>query len=60
MQAMKDLLGRAGTIVLVSHSLGTVAEFCDRAMWLDAGRVRMIGEAEETTKAYYRNVAASQ
>lgn len=58
MQAMKDLLKRAGTIVFVSHSLGTVAEFCDRAMWLDAGKVRMIGEAEETTRTYYRNVTA--
>lgn len=56
LQAMKDLLERAGTIVLVSHSLGTISEFCDRALWLEQGKVRMVGDAEETTRAYYEHV----
>lgn len=52
MQSMRDLLDRAGTIVFVSHALPQVADFCDRAMWLDAGRVRMIGEAKEVVDVY--------
>lgn len=59
MQAMKDLLGRSGTIVFVSHALPQVAEFCDRALWLDGGRVRMIGPADEVVASYREDQPAS-
>ncbi len=52
LQAMRDLLDRAGTIVFVSHSLPSVAQFCDRALWLDHGQIRTIGPAEEVVEAY--------
>lgn len=52
MRTMRELLARAGTIVFVSHSLGQVADFCDRAMWLENGRVRQIGDAEVVVEAY--------
>lgn len=52
MQAMKNLVARSGTIVFVSHALGQVASFCDRALWLDHGRVRAIGPAGEIVEEY--------
>lgn len=52
MQTMRELLDRAGTIVFVSHSLSQVADFCDRAMWLENGRVKQIGDAEAVVEAY--------
>jgi ABC-type polysaccharide/polyol phosphate transport system ATPase subunit len=52
MQSMRDLLERSGTIVFVSHALPQVADFCDRAMWLADGKVRMVGEAAEVVEAY--------
>jgi ABC-type polysaccharide/polyol phosphate transport system ATPase subunit len=52
MKAMMDLLQRAGTIVFVSHVLPNVAEFCDRAMWLDQGKVREVGQAESIVGHY--------
>ncbi len=52
MESMKDLLGRAGTIVFVSHALSNVASFCDRAAWMDGGKIRMIGDAGEVVDAY--------
>jgi ABC-2 type transport system ATP-binding protein/teichoic acid transport system ATP-binding protein len=52
MKAMKDLLSRAGTIVFVSHALPSVAEFCDRVMWLEDGKVREIGSADKTVNEY--------
>ncbi|MGH8935807.1 MAG: ABC transporter ATP-binding protein [Acidimicrobiia bacterium] len=57
MQAMQELLERAGTIVFVSHSLNSLADFCDRAMWLEGGRVRALGAAEEVVESYRRSVA---
>lgn len=60
MQAMKDLVDRSGTIVFVSHSLGSVAEFCDRALWLDGGRVRSVGTAEDVVRTYQESQRAAE
>jgi ABC-type polysaccharide/polyol phosphate transport system ATPase subunit len=52
MQAMQDLLDRAGTIVYVSHALPALQKFCSRAMWLDQGKIRSIGPAEDVVYQY--------
>jgi ABC-type polysaccharide/polyol phosphate transport system ATPase subunit len=46
---------RAGkTLVLVTHDMPTVQSLCDRAMLLDDGEVRFLGEPEDTALRYYR------
>ena len=40
------------TIVIVSHSMSTLEGFCDRALWLDEGKVREIGNASEVANKY--------
>jgi ABC-type polysaccharide/polyol phosphate transport system ATPase subunit len=57
MQAMEDLLDRAGTIVFVSHTLERVEEFCDRAIWLDKGRIAAEGASGEVVAKYKQAVA---
>jgi ABC-type polysaccharide/polyol phosphate transport system ATPase subunit len=52
MQTMRDLLDDAGTIVFVSHSLASVEDFCDRAMWLDRGKIRSLGESGSVVEEY--------
>jgi teichoic acid transport system ATP-binding protein len=47
-----ELRKEAGTVFLVSHSLGVVRLTCDRAIWLEKGRVVMDGEANEVVDAY--------
>jgi ABC-type polysaccharide/polyol phosphate transport system ATPase subunit len=49
---MRDLLEDAGTIVMVSHALGTVQEFCDRVMWLENGAIQQIGDPAAVVGAY--------
>ena len=44
------------TIVLVSHDLGAVARLCERAIWLDAGRVAASGSVRDVINAYQRTV----
>ncbi len=46
-----------GTILMVSHDLSAVSTFCQRAVWLDHGKTRMVGEAKDTVDAYLRAVA---
>lgn len=40
------------TVLLVSHSNKQIEEFCDRAAWLEGGRVREIGPAAEICARY--------
>lgn len=40
------------TIVLVSHDLGAVTDFCDRALLLSDGSVQLIGDPLEVVDAY--------
>ncbi|MFZ0014176.1 MAG: ABC transporter ATP-binding protein [Acidimicrobiia bacterium] len=56
LSSMKELLDRSGTIVFVSHSMVSVAEFCDRVVWLDNGKIAMEGDAAEVVAAYRDSV----
>ena len=59
-QAMSSLLERSGTIVFVSHNLAKVAEFCDRALWLDRGVAQVEGVAENVVDRYKAGVDVSR
>ncbi|MBW8481748.1 ABC transporter ATP-binding protein [Actinomadura sp. PM05-2] len=52
---IQELREGAGTVFLVSHSASTIAETCERTIWLDAGRVRADGPTEEVLPEYERN-----
>ena len=47
-----QLREEAGTVFLVSHSLGIVRQTCTRAIWLEKGRIVMDGDANEVVQAY--------
>ena len=40
------------TIVVVSHSLSTIRNLCDRAVWLDEGKILKSGTGPEIVDAY--------
>lgn len=41
-----------GTILFVSHDTESVLSLCDRAIWLEHGKVRAIGSSKKVTEAY--------
>ena len=41
-----------GTLLFVSHDASSVVALCDKAIWLDGGKVRLAGEAKEVTSRY--------
>lgn len=55
---IKTLMDGGATVVLVSHNLGTVRRMADRVMWLDRGRIKVIGDPEEVVDAYEASVGA--
>jgi lipopolysaccharide transport system ATP-binding protein len=52
--ARLEQLRSSGTvIVLVSHSMTDIEQYCERAILLDHGEARFIGPATEATKHFY-------
>ena len=49
---IREMMDRNTTVLFVSHSIEQVKEICNKAIWIDRGHVRMIGEAEEVCDAY--------
>lgn len=49
---IQQLRDQAGTVFLVSHSLGVVRTTCNRAIWLEKGEVVMDGATDEVLDAY--------
>jgi lipopolysaccharide transport system ATP-binding protein len=43
------------TVVLVTHSMATVREYCDRALLFDKGELMEAGTVDEVCDAYIRN-----
>jgi len=55
-QRIRELRGEAGTVFLVSHSLKSVLDTCERALWIDKGILRLDGPAGEVVEAYQASV----
>ncbi|GGB45132.1 ABC transporter ATP-binding protein [Flexivirga endophytica] len=49
---IQELRKEAGTVFLVSHSLGVVRKTCNRAIWLEKGEIVMDGPTDEVLNAY--------
>ena len=51
-ERMRSLMSSARAVIVVSHDLASLALLCDRVMWLDHGKMQMIGPAAEVIAAY--------
>jgi len=49
---MHEMIEKARLIVMVSHDLMSLRTFCNRAVWIDHGAVRMLGPCSEVIGAY--------
>jgi ABC-type polysaccharide/polyol phosphate transport system ATPase subunit len=52
---MYELIKGGAAVVLVSHDMSAVRALATRAVWLEAGHVKMIGNPEEVVAAYEAN-----
>ncbi len=54
---MKELKEEGKTMVFVTHSLGTVKEFCNRAVWLNNGEIVMDDEPNKVIESYLKEIS---
>lgn len=52
---MRSLISGGTTVLYVSHSMKSIKSLCDRVVWLEHGKVMMVGKTEEVCKAYYES-----
>jgi teichoic acid transport system ATP-binding protein len=49
---IREIRDNAGTVFLVSHSMASIRDTCDRVLWLNKGELVMDGPTEEVVSAY--------
>lgn len=52
LEKMYEFKERGKTMIFVSHSLGQVKQFCNKALWLEYGMVRDFGPVNEIIEKY--------
>jgi ABC-type polysaccharide/polyol phosphate transport system ATPase subunit len=57
---IEEHLERGGTLLVVSHALELIEELCHRALWLDHGEARLVGEPRRVIDAYRGAVAEAE
>ncbi|HEX5757561.1 MAG TPA: ABC transporter ATP-binding protein [Thermoanaerobaculia bacterium] len=60
LRRIEEHLASGRTLLFVSHTLDLVEQVCDRALWLDGGRGRLLGEPRRVVDAYRQAVAESE
>ncbi len=50
---MMQMIGGGTTVLYVSHSLEQVQSLCSRVIWLEKGKVKMVGPTKEVCEKYY-------
>lgn len=52
---IKSIMDGKTTVLLVSHSIPQIRELCDKAIWIDKGKVREIGEVNQVCDNYLKD-----
>lgn len=56
-EKLKELKKEGKTIVIVTHDLNSVRNLCDRAIWINKGRVKMDDSAKKVVESYLKECA---
>jgi ABC-type polysaccharide/polyol phosphate transport system ATPase subunit len=59
-QRMREMMAKARLIVVVSHDLESLANLCDRCIWMDHGRIHREGPVQEMIATYSASVESNQ
>ncbi len=51
-QRISEMINDDTTVIIVSHSIEQIERLCKHCVWLEKGKIRMIGNAQEVCNAY--------
>lgn len=52
---MESMISGGTTVLYVSHSLDAIKDICTKVIWLEHGKIVMIGDTKEVCDAYYKS-----
>ena len=52
---MEELIKGGAAVILVSHSLSTINDYCDNVIWLEKGNIKEIGKPKNIIKNYKKS-----
>jgi ABC-type polysaccharide/polyol phosphate transport system ATPase subunit len=52
LKKMEELITGGATVIMVSHGLASIDNYCDNVIWLEKGEIVKIGNPKEVIKAY--------
>ena len=52
LQRVKEMIHSGSTVLMVSHSMGTILEHCSKVVWIEKGVLKMVGEPKVVCGAY--------
>jgi ABC-type polysaccharide/polyol phosphate transport system ATPase subunit len=55
-ERMKNLMNSGSTVVYVSHDVKTLSEMCNRVMWLDKGKIKLLGKPKTVCECFINNI----
>lgn len=51
---MMQMIGGGTTVLYVSHSIEQIKQICSRVIWLEKGKIKMIGSTDKVCDEYYK------
>ena len=49
---IKEMIDKGTTVIIVSHSIDSIKKICNKALWLENGRIKAAGSAKMICKKY--------
>lgn len=53
-EKINSMMEEGVTVLLVSHSIKQIRKICDTCIWLENGKIKMQGDADEVCDAYVK------
>ena len=55
LKKVKEMIHSGSTVLMVSHSAQTIMENCTKAVWIEKGQLKMVGEPKMVCAAYRKS-----
>lgn len=49
---IKEMIHSGSTVLMVSHGMGTILDNCSKVVWIEKGKLQMIGDAKTVCQKY--------
>lgn len=60
LKRVKEMIHGGSTVLMVSHGMGTILENCTKVVWIEKGKLRMVGEPKVVCEAYQKMYEVSK